>query len=1207
MAEPAQNRHPEIEPDIRPRLGVIQGGAESTPDQGDLKSVENKVGASQADRTHGLRAIQGGGESTPETADLRDAEEENPLNYRHWNKEEKKKLSLSGRIIKRGGPTGLILALLGVGGIGIFGPSTMLVNLVSNLTERYDYQHTSMSIRSERMLAKRLSGDMTKGSCSTVKIACRYSRPSNRLLSAMSDSGFTAYKDGKPISKRLIGFPNAKPDTYRFADSTGKTHEIKAKDLKSAIKKNPEIARALANAYRVRYMGLSDKIAYSVLKKWGANKANKLSSAPSESDVKETLNKESAPDGDGKPSDREGVKNKFASDIEKDVNKAGKRAAKASEPVLVLGTMGCIAADTPSLISKTIRAYQLRYLIKYAMVFLAAADALKAGDATPEQVAAIGTILTAEIVKDNKVINKSALDSFGVKYALYGSTSTKGYTRNYKDFIPGGGSALNSITKVTENPSRAAACNAILSPEAQAVSAGITAGMAASGVGAPLAAAKIAVQGAIKTLGKLGAINLAIDHATPLIGLIIKTLPIDKILSALIKDTTKDIQGEDVGNALTAGTGALLGQTANAGGNMPLTQSQALAYNNLSTQIIAKETEYDRQTLSPFDASNPHTFMGTIATRLMPIYSNFSSFSGTLSNILSIPSFASSAILGKVHAAGDDKLKYSMCDDSNVKYNKVAADPFCNIEYGIPIEYLDEDPEDVLNAVSSDIDPDTGDPKEGSDLADWVAQCAGGELYQSGSCIIDSRKTARYALYITDSRILYGMDNGPEEEEGGDSTASEPGSPTTFTVASYNMCHESHGDTCQFANKQENLAKTIKGNSGIGNPALDIVGAQELSKDTQKALVSKTGYETFPLTKNLPSTNGKAILWDPAKFTMGESGWLKGVHGNGSNHGPDSDNDKFPWVQLTSKSGQSVYVLSMHNPLDQFADAKGGPFDRWDNAVKIREWAASKATGSNMVIITGDFNQRGKTDGGNPTAYCVFTKGGFMQHAKNMTSNRNKNKQCPSDNIPIDQIYASTNVSGLKATGWTHINAMGNKTGTDHSPAWVTYDIPGESRDIISGVSKDGWVWPVPSVTSLGTLGYGQSGSKGVHKGIDIGISGGAALGRDVVAAHDGTVGRIWGQDSRCGTYISIKATGTEYYAAYQHVAPDGIKVKVGDTVKAGQVIAKIGEQGGSTCGSPKFYHLHFSIESKPAIVSEYADPFPNGTVNPLSVLPRPK
>lgn len=158
------------------------------------------------------------------------------------------------------------------------------------------------------------------------------------------------------------------------------------------------------------------------------------------------------------------------------------------------------------------------------------------------------------------------------------------------------------------------------------------------------------------------------------------------------------------------------------------------------------------------------------------------------------------------------------------------------------------------------------------------------------------------------------------------------------------------------------------------------------------------------------------------------------------------------------------------------------------------------------------------------------------------------------------------------------------------------------SRENISSEAKDGWVWPVPGVRKMGSLPYGATGSKGVHKGIDIG----PRLGAKVVAAHDGVVNWVDASPSTCGAYVSITATGTGYYAAYQHLNGSSITVKKGDRVKAGDVIAKIGLSGGKTCGSAGFYHLHFSIESKPGIVSAYADPFPNGTKDPCEFLKCP-
>lgn len=149
---------------------------------------------------------------------------------------------------------------------------------------------------------------------------------------------------------------------------------------------------------------------------------------------------------------------------------------------------------------------------------------------------------------------------------------------------------------------------------------------------------------------------------------------------------------------------------------------------------------------------------------------------------------------------------------------------------------------------------------------------------------------------------------------------------------------------------------------------------------------------------------------------------------------------------------------------------------------------------------------------------------------------------------------------------------------------------------VASAPSKGGWTWPVPGHRGINqSWGNYYAPKKGKHKGIDIN----AGAGTRVVAAHYGRVVKRTA-DSGCGGYLVIRTTstrsnGTRNYAAYQHV-----RGQTGKTyVNAGERVAEVGN-GGSRCGTGN--HLHFSIESGNR-VSEYAHPWPNGTVNPFDYL----
>jgi hypothetical protein len=66
-----------------------------------------------------------------------------------------------------------------------------------------------------------------------------------------------------------------------------------------------------------------------------------------------------------------------------------------------------------------------------------------------------------------------------------------------------------------------------------------------------------------------------------------------------------------------------------------------------------------------------------------------------------------------------------------------------------------------------------------------------------------------------------------------------------------------------------------------------------------------------------------------------------------------------------------------------------------------------------------------------------------------------------------------------------------------------------------------------------------------------------------------------------------IMDIGSGHYAEYDHMAPQSILVKVGDKVKRGEKLGKLGNTGNSD--SP---HLHFQIMDRPSTLDGYALPF---------------
>lgn len=125
-------------------------------------------------------------------------------------------------------------------------------------------------------------------------------------------------------------------------------------------------------------------------------------------------------------------------------------------------------------------------------------------------------------------------------------------------------------------------------------------------------------------------------------------------------------------------------------------------------------------------------------------------------------------------------------------------------------------------------------------------------------------------------------------------------------------------------------------------------------------------------------------------------------------------------------------------------------------------------------------------------------------------------------------------------------------------------------------VSADGWVMPIKDYTQRPNGGgYGAPRGMLPHAGQDFS----APLNTEIYAAADGKVTRASCTDlvvgrSPCQVQIDHgKEDKWQITTLYVHMYQDGVVAKVGDEVKAGDLIAKVGSNGRSTGA-----HLHFEV-----------------------------
>lgn len=131
---------------------------------------------------------------------------------------------------------------------------------------------------------------------------------------------------------------------------------------------------------------------------------------------------------------------------------------------------------------------------------------------------------------------------------------------------------------------------------------------------------------------------------------------------------------------------------------------------------------------------------------------------------------------------------------------------------------------------------------------------------------------------------------------------------------------------------------------------------------------------------------------------------------------------------------------------------------------------------------------------------------------------------------------------------------------------------------------EGGWMWPLPRTNNVITSKYGYrthpvTGKWKLHTGIDLR----ASKGTNIFAAKAGTV--VTSEySSSWGNYVII-SHGGGYTSLYAHMTKRN--VKVGATVKQGQVIGTVGSTGWSTGA-----HLHYELRKN------------NQSYNPLTEYP---
>ena len=737
---------------------------------------------------------------------------------------------------KRKGPIGAILGLLILGGFGLsfLTPGLLLIHITETITDRLDMQGASLKVRTGKIYAKKLSNQAV--SCKVVTIGCKFNTINERQLKSLRASGIDIeVADGTTVTGRF----KVKSMSMLIE---GEKVDIDPGNLSAAIRKYDRLRLAMDDAYSSDFARFFDAKAKSIFDKIGLVKQPSITGAKTTEEMDEkvktnanqgrtidesgegrykpvdpndeskgytdgslnedgslkTITKEAALDAENnKLPEAKGSLSNLVEEVKGSGKKVGPEALEAAEkggltkgqafgigaalavPDFACNLYGMYKAV--SLGAKTVRSIQGA---RYAMDFLSMGNKIKAGDADPKEVEYMANTLTKTVMektvdpttgKTIQTTTKPATDSYGYKYAAYGDTGP--LTQSAAEFVNGGGfggmsgklsGIANGIVSMFGGKGNIdTVCGVIKSPWTTAAVGLVGFALLFTG---PIGWATIAgfATGAVIGAAVTEALTMAQSILTPMF--------VDMAAGVLIDDT---VFGEKSGDALVAGSGYIMSTMAGGGGNAPLSPQDALAYSNVQNQVLAQKAEDERLTLSPFDPSSRYTFMGRIVDQLVPYSAqtttvssfantSYSVFTRSLASIFNPSAFAKEATVDT----------YTQCDDIDYKALNLATDPFCNPIRGIPPQYLDIDPDTIVNQLilNGDIDETSGAPKS-TDYKNFIANCIDrqdplgytGDTFDAAKdghdCFIagggeEEKRKAYWYLYQIDLRVIDGMENG---------------------------------------------------------------------------------------------------------------------------------------------------------------------------------------------------------------------------------------------------------------------------------------------------------------------------------------------------------------------------------------------------------------------------------------------------------------
>lgn len=703
-----------------------------------------------------------------------------------------KKQSFIGKLkgAKKKGPLAILVLLFGGGGLlftSFFSPALLLVHVKNMFLNDLSDVSPAQNIRADALMRNKIKGlSATVGSCSNkVSIRCKFSTMSNRQVKKFEKAGFKIDGDKSRIPGRNI------VTSMTFEKAGGEKVTIKNPQELRNFARTPEGRSALNRAFNPKAAAFIDKSFNSMLlRKFRINKASKLSGNDKDK-VKESFDKSVGAD--------EETKKKPGGRFNGSVEEGRGIAKKAAGVSSLTGQIICEGYNTSRKLINGVKVTQAASFAAFAMTFLTETDKMIAGKGDPEVMSALGDQMTSvdnrkEIDgKPNPNYGKSPTDAQGYRLAAYGDVNKPDSSAS--KYILGGGVLLGTLAKIINAPSKVPGGKTALKAACKALDgAGI------------IQILKCAVTGGV-ICGVVAAIGIGGGVALGLL--------FDNFVKLLIERLGKvsldaNTIGPDVGNAMFAGSSAVMSGMAGSAGMMPADKAsmqQYIAATDDERKLQIAADVYDARS-EPFNIYNQYSFLGSIA---QPINASLFSQPTMASKLASLVSFVPSAFgnIGTASAQYNmpaktfDANRFSQCDDPQLIDVGVDGDVFCNVRYSMSNQELGFDPDTNAKWMIDKkyVDAETGEPastKNGEDYKNFLEYCVNrtdpmgstaepittskDEGWITGrKCTEKSEKMSRFRTFTMDLNMQNIIDDTSPEAEGsssgttpGDGTAPDP-------------------------------------------------------------------------------------------------------------------------------------------------------------------------------------------------------------------------------------------------------------------------------------------------------------------------------------------------------------------------------------------------------------------------------------------------